>query len=100
MADVLGKRPDLTAVLIETHDAALWSVGGEPVPCAAHLEATVTAGTNSAPEKAEFLRAAHDLLARVAGADLPPATYVVVREVPADTWGYGGRTQEARRTAA
>lgn len=100
LADVLGKRPDLTAVLIEKHDAVLWSVGGEPVPRAAHLEATVTTGTNSALEKAEFVRAAHDLLARSVGSDLPLATYVVVREAPADAWGYGGRTQDARRTAA
>jgi len=97
MATVLRKKPELTAVLVEAHDTASWSVGGQPVPAAAHLDVKVTAGTNSADEKAEFVRQAHDLLASVVGPGLPLATYVVIDEVAADAWGYGGRTQDARR---
>lgn len=100
MASVMRKKAELTAVLVETHDTARWSIGGQQVPRAAHLDVKVTAGTNSADEKAEFVRQAHDLLRSALGASLPLATYVVVDEVSADAWGYGGLTQEARRVAA
>ena len=89
MAEVLGKRADLTAVLVEPAPAAGWSVGGVAVPRAAH-------GTNTAQEKALFVAAAHELLVRTLPGPLPLATYVVVQEVPADAWGYGGLTQAAR----
>ncbi len=32
-------------------------------------------------------------------ARLAPASYVIVREVPATDWGYAGLTQQARREA-
>jgi len=31
------------------------------------------------------------------GQPLEEASYVIVREVPASDWGYGGRTQAARK---
>ncbi|GJE68950.1 tautomerase family protein [Methylorubrum podarium] len=96
MAEVLGKRADLTAVLVEPAPAGGWSVGGAAVTWAAHVEARVTQGTNTAEEKARFVAAAHDLLVRTLPGPLPLATYVVVREVPADAWGYGGLTQAER----
>lgn len=93
----LAKRAELTAVRIETVPAGAWSVGGTPVSPAAHLEANITAGTNSAEEKARFVGEAHALLQEAAGGALPLATYVVIREIDAESWGYGGRTQAARR---
>ncbi|WP_279482973.1 tautomerase family protein [Aureimonas sp. SK2] len=100
LADLLRKKPELTAVLVERCEAGAWSVAGRPVPLAAHFEATITAGTNDEDEKARFVHAAHALLAEIVGAGLPPATYVVIHEVAADAWGYGGRTQLARRVSA
>ena len=97
MAEVLGKRADLTSVLVET-PAAHWTMGGEPVPHAAHLEALVTAGTNSAEHKAAFLAQAMALLSKELGV-LPTATYVVVRDVPAEDWGYDGQSQAMRAQA-
>lgn len=96
MAETLAKRADLTAVLVERVAPGAWSVGAEPVDVAAHLAATVTAGSNSPAQKADFIAAAHRLLAETLGAGLPLATYVVVDEVPAESWGYGGLTQARR----
>ena len=96
MADVLGKKPELTAVLVEGVPAATWTVGEAVSSRAAHLEATITAGTNTPAEKAAFIRAAMALLDRTLG-PLPEASYIVLTEVPADGWGYGGRTQAERR---
>ena len=97
MASVLGKVASLTSVLVEQLPSGSWTVGGKPVPVAAHVNATITAGTNSSIEKARYIEATMTLLREVFGAELSPATYVVVEEVSAQSWGYDGRTQESRR---
>lgn len=99
MAEVLGKKAELTSVLVEAPSVSAWTIGAMAQPRAAHLEALVTQGTNSAEEKRAFLRRAMDLLTTELGT-LPDATYVVVRDVPADDWGYGGRSQADRRPKA
>jgi 4-oxalocrotonate tautomerase len=100
MASVLGKRADLTSVLVEQAATAGWAIGGTPVKVAVHVDATITSGTNSAEEKARFIENTMRLLKSVLGSELHPATYVVVTEVPANAWGYDGRTQESRLLAA
>ncbi|MDH4440261.1 MAG: tautomerase family protein [Rhizobium sp.] len=88
----LGKRRDLTSVLIETPTAACWAIGGGRQAVAAHLEVFVTSGTNTTEEKREFLAQAMALM-RANIPDLHPATYVVVHELPSTDWGYDGVSQ-------
>jgi 4-oxalocrotonate tautomerase len=99
MASILGKRANLTSVLVEQPTTAGWAIGGAPARIAAHVEATITAGTNLPDEKARFIEKTMRLLTSVLGSELSPATYVVVSEVPADSWGYDGRTQQSRLLA-
>jgi len=99
IADLMGKRPDLTAVLVEPVPASGWLIAGQPVDRAARLDAYVTAGTNTEAEKAAFLAEAMTLLDRHLG-PLSPVTYAMVHELPAENWGYGGLTQAARRPSA
>jgi len=102
-ADILGKRPEVTAVMIEELPAARWTVGAHPAQRpTAWLEISVTAGTNTAAQKAAFIEATFACLQDLLGGDqaLEPASYVIVRELPASDWGYGGLTQEARKTSA
>lgn len=99
----LCKRPEVTAVMIDDVPAARWHVGGRDVEGpTALLEISITAGTNSEQEKAAFIHAAFaELQQQLApGSALEPASYVIVRELPATDWGYGGQTQAARRQAA
>lgn len=98
-AQILGKRHDLTAVLVEEVAVAGWTVGAAPVPVAAHLEIVVTADTNTPAQKAAFLEAVGALLREVAGPGLPVASYGLIREIAAESWGYDGQTQAARRVA-
>lgn len=101
-ADTLGKRADVTAVLIEALPPTRWWVGGEPVVRAtAMLEINITAGTNTEAEKSRFIEAAFAELQRQCAPDaaLEPASYVIVHELPATDWGYGGQTQQARKVA-
>lgn len=99
-AELLGKRAGVTAVVIQDLPAAQWFVGGREVERAtAMLEVSVTQGTNTAAQKEAFVHAAFEELERqlAHGGSLEEASYVIVRELPADNWGYGGRTQLERK---
>ena len=101
-AELLGKRREVTAVMIEDLPAARWYVDAaevqRPTAC---LEISITAGTNTEVEKAAFIAAAYAELERQlgAGGPLEEASYVIVRELPAADWGYGGATQQLRQLA-
>lgn len=98
----LGKRPEVTVVMLEELPAVRWFVEAAAVQRAtAWLEISITAGTNSAAQKAAFIEAAFAELQSQLGAGQPlePASYVIVRELPATDWGYGGQTQWARQQA-
>ena len=95
----LGKREEVTAVVIDDVPAARWHVGGSDVQRpTALLEISITQGTNTAEQKAAFIATAFaELEDQLGGAEgLEPASYVIVREVLASDWGYGGQTQAAR----
>lgn len=93
----LGKRREVTAVLVETAASARWLIGGQPAAATPnHCEIAITAGSNT-PEEIARMIAATSALLRETLADMPAASYVVVRELPAGNWGYDGQTQAARR---
>ena len=99
-ARTLGKRPEVTAVVIEDMAQAQWYVGGRPVEHAtALLEISITKGTNTPIEKEAFIEAAYAELQRQLGSGgaLEEASYVIVRELPATDWGYDGITQWERK---
>jgi 4-oxalocrotonate tautomerase len=99
-SDVLGKRHALTAVTVDELWPGRWFIAGAPArEPTAMLEIRITAGTNTAQEKADFIAAAYALLEQQLGS-LAEASYVVVQEVAATDWGYGGLTQAARRKTA
>jgi 4-oxalocrotonate tautomerase len=86
--------------MINTLPPASWFVAGEaPRRPTALVEINVTRGTNSAAQKEEFVKEAYaELEAQLGGAEgLELASYVVVNEVEAANWGYGGRTQLDRK---
>lgn len=90
---LLGKRREVTAVVIDDLPAARWHIGGAPVTQpTAMLEISITQGTNTSDQKAAFIQAAFAELQHqlAAGSALAEASYVVVRELPASDWGYGG----------
>jgi 4-oxalocrotonate tautomerase len=96
MAEVLDKAAPLVSVLVEQVPLTGWSVGAAPLTRAAQVDALVSAGTNTAIQKAGFIAEVNALLKSVLGADLADVTYVAIHEIPKDSWGYGGFTQEYR----
>lgn len=97
---LLRKERAVTAATVQCVPPGHWMIGGTPTTDRGQttffLEINVTAGTNTPEEKAAFIAAAFRDAERVLGR-LAPASYVIVREVPADAWGYQGVTQQARR---
>jgi len=98
--DILGKRREVTALTVDEVWPGRWFLAGEPARgTTALLEIRVTAGTNSAEDKEDFVAAAFNALEQQLG-ELAEASYVVVQEVAAGDWGYGGMTQAARKGKA
>lgn len=102
MHELMGKREDLTSVRIEQASGHSWGIGGTLVGegglATAHMDIKITAGTNTAEEKAAMVAAGYQLMQDVLGA-VHEACYVIIHELPADAWGFAGQTQAARAAA-
>lgn len=96
MQSILSKEAALTVVSVTQLPAGAFSADGQAVTAAASLQAMITAGTNSAAEKADFVFAAKSLLTVAIGPSTAPI-YVALHELPAESWGYDGQTQAARK---
>jgi 4-oxalocrotonate tautomerase len=95
----LRKDPTLTAVAVTYHDPQHWFAGGKSL--AAHgtntfwLDIKVVDGTNTKLELEAYLKAIFAAFGRILGT-VHEESYVFVHEVPAASYGYGGKTQEFR----
>ena len=100
VVDVLHKQRALTSAVVQCVAPHHWHVGGSAVSLDGRatfcVEANVTAGTNTAAEKAAFIAAAFAAAEAIVGR-IDAASYVIVREIPADAWGWQGLTQAARK---
>lgn len=96
-ATVLGKKRELTAV--EINATSRWYIGGKSLDnqelVTFYLDIKVTEGTNTKNEKSHYVRQLFEAVTELFG-PLAPASYVVIHEVHADTWGYEGRIQGNR----
>jgi 4-oxalocrotonate tautomerase len=90
--DVLGKERARTTVVVQYVPGGQWARGGSALPVRGYfVEVKVTAGTNLRDHKARYVREVNRALQSRLG---EASGYVVVEEVPADSWGYAGETQE------
>lgn len=100
--EILGKRREVTAAVVQCVAPGHWSVGGESLNAAGSgsffLEVNATGGTSTAEQKSAFVAAAFAAAEAVLGR-LDAASYVIIREVSAESWGYQGLTQAARAAA-
>jgi 4-oxalocrotonate tautomerase len=92
----LGKSATRTTVHLNRTPVSLFYVAGAPVDgtgaTGAHVEVSITAGTNSAQEKEAFIRGAYELLCTTLGV-LPPVAGVALYELHPESYGYNGITQ-------
>ncbi len=98
-AEVLGKKKELTSVAVEYVSANEWFIGGTSLASQGlatfYLDIKVTEGTNTKNQKASYIQKVFAAFESVLG-NLNPASYIVIHEVRADSWGYEGATQEFR----
>jgi 4-oxalocrotonate tautomerase len=102
-AERLGKDPNVTAVLVEEADPKGWFIAGkrptEAGLSAFWLDIKITAGTNVKGDTTAFVNAAFAGMQALLG-PLHEECYVLVHAVDGDAYGYGGRTQNGRWSAA
>ncbi|MCW8915147.1 MAG: hypothetical protein OQK24_04745 [Magnetovibrio sp.] len=98
----LGKEHQVTAVAINYVDASDWFIDAQPVSTRKlrtfSLDIKVTAGTNTKSEIAAYQSLVFKEMTELLGA-IADESYIVVDEVPAPNWGFGGQTQECRSVA-
>ncbi|MFE0098714.1 4-oxalocrotonate tautomerase family protein [Streptomyces sp. NPDC059009] len=89
----LKKSSARTIVHINLVEAGSYYIDGKPLTDArdAHVEASLTAGTNSASEKAAFIASANRLLTDLLGP--LSRSGVALHELHPESYGYGGVTQ-------
>ena len=98
-ADMLGKKSEVTAVVVEQVPLRYWFTGGSSLASSGrhsfYLDIKITEGTNTKQEKAAYCSHVFSAMQELLGA-LDKASYVVIHDVRADSWGFDGRTQEYR----
>ncbi|NNF95322.1 MAG: hypothetical protein HKM94_00125 [Halobacteria archaeon] len=99
MNTVMRKRREVTVVHIQESEPQQWSTNAIPLaaktPIGAYVDIKVTDGTNTPEEKAEMISQTVRMLHDVVGT-IQEACYVVIDDIPAESWGYNGKTQAAR----
>lgn len=97
--EVLGKKPDVTSIEIDFIAPNKWFVGGLRVSdqkaITFYLDIKVTDGTNTKAEKAKYVKNVFADFEAILG-PITPASYIVIHDLRADSWGFQGRTQEYR----
>ncbi|WP_026613738.1 tautomerase family protein [Ensifer aridi] len=95
----LRKDPTVTAVAITYIDPQHWFAGGKSIASqetnSFWLDIKVVDGTNTKQEVARYIEAIFAAFELLLG-KVHPESYVLVHEVSAAAYGYGGKTQEFR----
>ena len=98
-SEILRKKPDVTSIEIDFIAPDRWFVGGVRVSdlkaITFYLDIKVTDGTNTKAEKANYVKTVFAEFESVLG-PITPASYIVIHDVRADSWGFQARTQEYR----
>jgi 4-oxalocrotonate tautomerase len=101
METVMGKDREVTVVSIDDAPGRRWAAGGRalaPGARMAQVDIKITRGTNDADDKQRMIGATTTALMEIAGDCVGPI-YVVIDELPADSWGYDGLSQAERKRA-
>ena len=96
---ILGKKPEVTSIEINFVSPKQWFVGGtcmsEQNAVTFYLDIKITEGTNTKAEKAKYVKNVFSDMEDIIG-PITPASYIVIHDVRADSWGFQGNTQEFR----
>ena len=95
----LRKDPKVTAAVISYYDPQHWFAGGLSLAAqdkrSFWLDIKVVDGTNTKQEMEAYLATIHNSMQALLG-DVHEESYILVHEVPAPAYGFGGKSQEFR----
>lgn len=91
---ILNKKAEVTSVLVEFVSQKNWHVGSKNV-ATVYLDIKITQGTNTKEQKAFYIKKSYEDFCAILG-KISPASYIVIDEINADSWGFEGLTQEYR----
>jgi 4-oxalocrotonate tautomerase len=98
-ARLLGKDPQLTAVVVDFIEPRRWFIAGRDLSAKGarsfHWSVSITDETNTKREKAAYVEAVHSAMRELLGS-VAEHSYVHVVDARASAYGYGGLTQEFR----
>lgn len=92
--NILNKKAEVTSVLVEFVSQKSWSIGGKTSDTF-YLNIKITKGTNTKEQKANYIEKTYKDFNELLE-EINPASYIVIDEVEADSWGFEGLTQEYR----
>lgn len=98
----LHKNPKLTAVSINQTDRHNWFINRESFFAkkdnSFSVRICITEDTNTTAEVESYIEAVYTAMSEILGS-VRTESYIIVDHVPALHWGYGGRTQESRKSS-
>ena len=98
-AELLGKQPSQTMVIVQFVDPALWFIDSQSLSIQGlnsfRLEITVTDETTTLAQKSRYQREVFNLLSERLG-NLHRHSNVHIIDVRASAYGYGGEPQAAK----
>lgn len=92
--NILNKKPEVTSVLVEFVPFDTWNINKENLTTF-NVNIKITKGTNTKDQKASYIKETYFKLKDILG-DITPASYIIIDEIDADSWGFEGLTQEYR----
>lgn len=96
---ILGKKPEVTSIVIDYVDPEDWIVGGrslsEQGKTSIYFDIKITDETNTKAEKSRYIKEAYAAFEKLFG-NLHHESYIYVQDVRATAYGFGGLTQEYR----
>jgi 4-oxalocrotonate tautomerase len=95
--EILNKKPEVTAVTVDFIPTDLWFINSESLSDlnakSFHLTIKISDSTNLKDDKAKYIDAVHQALAKRLGT-IHPVSYTAIEEMKADAYGYNGLTIE------
>ncbi len=97
--DILKKKREVTAIVIEYVDQDCWLIAGSSLSNLAknsfYLTIKITDETNTKDEKAQYINAVFAGFENLLK-NLHEESYIYIEDVRATSYGFGGKTQEYR----
>lgn len=92
--NILNKKPEVTSILVEFVSFNTWNINKDNLTTF-NVDIKITKGTNTKDQKSNYIKQTYLKIKNVLG-DISPASYIIIDEIDADSWGFEGLSQEYR----